>query len=63
MDKVSVLMREVEAMPEEELDEVIDFVRFLKTKRSDALDAALLSESALAKDWLEFSEDKAWQDL
>jgi hypothetical protein len=60
MDKVTVLLREVETMPEALLDEVIDFAPFLiactaralasvKAKRSDALDAALLSESALAK--------------
>jgi len=47
-----------------DLREVLDFVRFLKTKsikkRSETL---TFSESSLRKDWLRPEEDEAWQDL
>ena len=44
------------------LDEVLDFIRFLKIK-ANRLDTAIASESSLAKDWLKPREDEAWQDL
>jgi hypothetical protein len=63
MDKVAVLLRELEEAPELLLDEVLDFVKFLKHKNVERLEAALLSEAALAKDWLSPEEEQAWQDL
>ena len=46
------------------LEQVIDFVKFLKMKRSPGrLDTARASEPSLKKDWLLPEEDKAWQDL
>ncbi len=63
MDKVAVLLRELEQAPEPLLDEVLDFVKFLKHKNSERFESALLSEAALAKDWLSPEEEQAWQDL
>ncbi|OGL44999.1 MAG: DUF2281 domain-containing protein, partial [Candidatus Schekmanbacteria bacterium RBG_16_38_10] len=46
------------------LDEVLDFVHFLKTKIiKERLDIAIASESSLKKDWLKPEEDEAWQGL
>lgn len=63
MDKVAVLIKELEEAPEPLLDEVLTFVKFLKYKNVERLEAALLSEAALAKDWLSPEEERAWQDL
>jgi len=59
-----ILIRELEGLPATFLQEVPDFVQFLKHKENQKpLETALLSESALQKDWLRPEEDEAWQDL
>jgi hypothetical protein len=64
MNKKQLIAKEIEHIPEPILEEVLDFVRFLKSKRiQEKLDTALLSESSLKKDWLRAEEDKAWGDL
>ena len=64
MNKKELVVREIERVPEPLLEEVLDFVRFLKTKRAqDKLGVSILSESSLQKDWLRPEEDKAWRDL
>ncbi len=64
MNKIEILINEVEQFPEPWLDEVLDFVNFLKSKIiSDRRDTALASESSLKKDWLLPEEDEAWQNL
>ena len=46
------------------LDEVLNFIEYLKLKVSkDKLEATLLSELALKKDWLLPEEDEAWKNL
>ena len=63
-DRKEMLIRELEDLPEVSLQEVCDFVQFLKRKATqEHLETALLSESALRKDWLTREEDKAWQSL
>lgn len=63
-DRKEMLIRELEDLPEVFLQEVSDFVRFLKSKAAqEHLETALLSESTLRKDWLKPEEDKAWQRL
>ncbi|MBW4540440.1 MAG: DUF2281 domain-containing protein [Myxacorys chilensis ATA2-1-KO14] len=58
------LIQEIEQMPDDLLDEVFDFLKVLQTKHSqEKLEVSLLSESALARDWLRPEEDEAWQDL
>jgi hypothetical protein len=58
------LINEIEETPEGLLSEVLDFVHFLKAKTlREKLDAAVMSESSLGKDWLNPAEDKAWQSL
>jgi len=59
-----VLLREIEETPDELLEEVLDFIQFLKhRKNSEKFEITLASESALKKDWLRPEEDEAWQHL
>lgn len=64
MSKKELIISEIEHVPELLLDEVLDFIHFLKTKIiRERLDTAIASESSLEKDWLKSEEDKAWQNL
>jgi hypothetical protein len=57
-------MNEIEQIPEPFLEEVLDFVQFLKAKiTKERLGTAIASESSLRKDWLKPQEDEAWQSL
>ena len=58
------LLQEIEQIPESLLPEILEFVQYLKFKnRNKNVETAILSESALAKDWLTPEEDEAWQHL
>ncbi len=62
MSKKEILISEIAQVPESLLDEVLDFVHFLKTKIiKERLDIAIASESSLKKDCLKPEEDEAWQ--
>jgi hypothetical protein len=64
MGKKELLLSEIEQVPEPFLDEVLDFIYFLKTKIvRERLDTAIASESSLRKDWVKPAEDEAWQNL
>jgi len=64
MSKKESLLSEIERIPEPLLDEVLDFVQFLKAKTiQERLGTAIASESSLNKDWLKPEEDEAWQAL
>ena len=64
MNKKEMFLSEIEQVPESVLDEVLDFVHFLKTRIiKERFDTAIASESSLKKDWLEPEEDEAWQNL
>ena len=64
MQDRKAVMSEIENLPEPLFEEVLDFVRFLKSKAvEERLETALLSETALRKDWMRPEEDKAWRDL
>jgi hypothetical protein len=64
MNAKELLLKEVENLPEFILEEVWDFLQFLKLKYDkDKLESRLLSESSLQKDWLKSEEDEAWQNL
>ena len=64
MSKKDLLLKEIEQVPEPLLDEVLDFVHFLKTKIvRERLDTSIASESSLRKDWMKPEEDEAWQNL
>jgi len=64
MSKKDILLKEIEQIPEPYLDEVLDFIRFLKTKNvKEKMNITITSETSLAKDWLKPEEDEAWQNL
>ncbi|MCL4321265.1 MAG: DUF2281 domain-containing protein [Deltaproteobacteria bacterium] len=64
MSTKELLLNEIEHFPEPLLDEVLDFMNFLKAKSvQERLEATVISESSLKKDWLKPEEDKAWQNL
>lgn len=59
-----LILQEIDQIPEFLLDEVLDFLQFLKTKYTqEKLEVSTLSETALAKDWLSPEEEDAWRDL
>ncbi|WXG39299.1 MAG: DUF2281 domain-containing protein [Candidatus Freyarchaeum deiterrae] len=64
MDSKEMIKREIEQMPDALLEEILDFIRFLRNKKAhEKFEAAILSESSLKKDWLLPEEDEAWQNL
>jgi hypothetical protein len=64
IEKKRNLLDEIERLPDSSLDEVLDFVRFMKSKlKAASLETALLSESTLRKDWERPEEDLAWSNL
>jgi len=64
MTKIEALIREAESIPPDMLDQLLDFARFLKSKHArEKMETAMLSEPALAEDWLAPEEDEAWKDL
>jgi len=64
MSKKDTIIAELEKVPEKVLDEILDYINFLKDKLiKQKLETALMIESSLKKDWLQPEEDEAWQDL
>lgn len=64
MPSRAVLIQEIETVPEPLLDEVMDFIQFVKAKSlREGIYTAIASESSLQKDWLCAEEDSAWDDL
>jgi len=62
--KKELLLNEIEQVPESLLDEVLEFINFLKAKIiKERLDTAIASETSLRKDWLRPEEDEAWRNL
>jgi hypothetical protein len=64
MSTLESVVREISQAPEPLLREVLDFVRYLKSKLAqERFDTAAASEPALAKDWDRPEEDQAWSEL
>lgn len=64
MNRRPLIAKEIEQVPEPLLEEVLDFVRYLKSKcTQDKLETSLLSGSSLKMDWSRAEEEKAWQHL
>ncbi|MBU7044903.1 MAG: DUF2281 domain-containing protein [Theionarchaea archaeon] len=63
MNKRELLLSEIQHVPEPFLDELLDFVLFLKAKTAKKMGIAIASESSLARDWLNPEEDEAWRNL
>ena len=63
MSKRELIARELDHMPEQDLDHLLAFLRQLKEARMESAVPALAAESSLAKDWLTPEEDAAWANL
>lgn len=64
MSTLDSVVREISQVPEPLLREVLDFVRFLKSKMAqERFDAAAASEAVLSEDWNRPEEDQAWSGL
>ena len=64
MNAKDLIIQEMEQVSEALLEEVLDFLRFLKAKEmQERLETPILSESSLEKDWLLPEEDEAWRHL
>ena len=64
MKEEEAVMHEIEGLPSALLQEVVDFIHFLKIRVvQERSETAILSETALEKDWLRPEEDEDWRDL
>ncbi|OIO74445.1 MAG: DUF2281 domain-containing protein [Elusimicrobia bacterium CG1_02_37_114] len=64
MTKKETVIDEIKEMPDQIVEEILDFVQFLKAKSmNEKLKITMASEPSLRKDWLKPEEDKAWQNL
>jgi hypothetical protein len=62
MSNKEIILKEIEHVPDALLEEVVDFIRFLKTKMiKEKYEITVASESSLKKDWFRHEEDEAWQ--
>ena len=58
------IVKEIESLPEPLLNEVIDFIGYLKSKAaSENMENYILSENVLREDWLSPEDEEAWKDL
>lgn len=61
-----ISQQEWQKLPKEAQQEVLDFFLFIKAKYAGSnpvSEAALLSEEALARDWLSDHEEEAWSEF
>jgi hypothetical protein len=63
MSKKEIIVRELENVPENDLDALLGFIHSLKSRSAEDAAPALLAESSLSKDWLSPEEEAAWADL
>jgi len=63
MGKRELIARELDRLPERDLDKLLAFMRAINETHSDAAMPMFAAETALAKDWLSPEEDSAWGNL
>ena len=64
ISKKDQIIEELDKFPEKLLDEIFDYVEYLKGKLiKENMETAIMSESSLKKDWSRPEEDEAWQNL
>ena len=64
MEIKDLIQKEIEVFPEPYLEEILDYVHFLKAKASkERMKTAIWNEQVLAEEWLRPEEDEAWKDL
>jgi hypothetical protein len=60
MTEKEVLLKEINETSDALVNEVLEYLRYLKSKALSENETALLSEEALADGWLGKDEDEAW---
>jgi hypothetical protein len=63
MSTREVIVRELDRLPDRDLESLLAFLQWLKEARGETVFPALAAESALAKDWPTPEEDAAWANL
>jgi hypothetical protein len=63
MEKRELIVRELDQLPERDLDELLAVMRAINEMHSDAATPLLAAETSLANDWLSPDEDSAWAGL
>jgi hypothetical protein len=64
MNKKERIIQELDDLPDDKLQSVLNFIRELKSEeKEERIGPAMVSETSLAKDWLKKEEDEAWRDL
>ena len=64
MIAIKQLINEIEMLPSDYFQEIMDFVGYLKLKHYKNIpETMILSEKSLDKDWDTPEEDEAWADL
>ncbi len=59
-----LIIKEIEHLPDYLTSDVLNYIRYLNEKsKQEKTNLALISESALKKDWLRPEEEAAWSDL
>lgn len=53
----------LDQIPEDKLDTILTFVKFVAQESEIEINNAYLSEPSLAKDWLSDQEEQAWRNL
>lgn len=62
METKQIIEHLISQAPENKLDTILAFVKFVLLE-DENINNSLLSEPSLSKDWLREEEDAAWQDL
>lgn len=62
METKQMIEHLISQAPENKLDTILAFVKFVLLENED-VNNSLLSEPSLKKDWLRMEEDSAWQNL
>ncbi len=62
MSTRELIDRELDSLPQGELDQLLAYLNALKA-HADSASLLLVAESSLSKDWLSPDEDAAWASL
>ena len=63
MSKKELIVRELDRVPEQDLEKLLAFLRMLRETHAETELATFAAESSLSKDWLTQEEDEAWAGL
>jgi hypothetical protein len=64
MSNKEKIIQELEQIPDNFLEDALNFILFLKSKVTiKRMETLIVSEPTLSKDWLRPEEEAAWQNL